>query len=223
MLVVRDLGVMDYLEAWELQKQVLTARIAGEGPDTLLVVQHPAVYTLGRRRGAMDNVLSAGDVPVVQVERGGDVTWHGPGQVVIYPIVALPEGRRDVHRHLRDLEEAGLRTLADYGIQGERDPRNAGVWVKGRKIQSVGVAIRQWVTWHGLAMNVDPEMAFFDRINPCGMPQGVMTSMAWELGEAPGVEGVKERLVGHLGEVLPLASEQAHPSRTRREPGVAPS
>ncbi|MCB9745270.1 MAG: lipoyl(octanoyl) transferase LipB [Alphaproteobacteria bacterium] len=199
---VRDLGRMPYADTWALQKEVLEARIAGEGPDTLLVVEHPPVYTLGRRRGAMENVLAAGDVPVVQVERGGDVTWHGPGQLVIYPILALPEGRRDVHRHLRDLEEAGIRTLDEYGIVGERDPRNAGVWVKGRKIMSVGVAIRQWTTWHGLALNVAPDMSYFDRINACGLGPGVMTSMAWEMAEAPPLEDVKARLIAALEAVF---------------------
>lgn len=193
---------MDYLAAWELQKRRVEQRIAGEIPDTALFVEHDPVYTLGRRKGAADNVLAPMGVPVVQVERGGDVTWHGPGQLVVYPVVALPEGRRDVLAHLRGLEEAAIRTCRDFGLEATRDPRNTGAWVGGRKIGSIGVAVRRWVTWHGLALNLDPDMDYFQRINPCGFGASIMTSMAAELGAAPPREQVADRLFAHLVDVL---------------------
>lgn len=133
MLVVEALGRAPYLEVWERQKQLVEARVRGEVPDTLILVEHDPVFTLGRRREASRNVLLPGDTPVVQVERGGDVTWHGPGQLVAYPIVRLPEGRQDIVLHLRSLEEAVIRTCADFGLLATRDPRNAGAWVGGRK------------------------------------------------------------------------------------------
>jgi lipoyl(octanoyl) transferase len=205
-LVREDLGRMDYLVAWELQKRRVEQRLAGEIPDTALVVEHPPVYTLGRSRGAADNVLAPGDVPVVQVERGGNVTWHGPGQVVIYPIVLLPEARRDIHAYLRSLEEAAIRACRDYGLEAGRDPRNTGAWVGGRKICSIGVAVRRWATWHGMALNVAPDLSYFQRINPCGFGAEIMTSMAAELGEAPPQPEVTDRLFEHLRSVIDTAT-----------------
>jgi lipoyl(octanoyl) transferase len=194
-LILRDLGRTPYAEAYALQKALLEARIRGEGDDVALIVEHDPVFTLGRRRGAADNVLVAGDVPVIQVERGGDVTFHGPGQLVVYPILALPPGRQDLHRHLKNLEEIALRTCAAFGLDAARDPRNTGAWVGGHKIASVGVACRSWVTWHGLALNVHPDMRYFARINPCGLSGDVMTSMAQELGAAPDWEAVKAAIM----------------------------
>ena len=154
MLAVEDLGRRSYDWAWSRQKEVLAEVIAG-APSRILLVEHEPVYTLGRRRGAAENVLDPGEVPVIEVERGGDVTWHGPGQLVAYPIVALPEGRRDLHRHLRELEGAAIACCEHFGLSAGRDPRNTGAWVGGRKICSVGIACRKWVTWHGLALNDD--------------------------------------------------------------------
>lgn len=201
-LSLRDLGRAPYAEAYALQKELLEARIRGEGEDVALIVEHDPVFTLGRRRGAADNVLVAGDVPVIQVERGGDVTFHGPGQLVVYPILALPPGRQDLHRHLKNLEEIALRACRAFGLDAARDPRNTGAWVGGRKIASVGVACRSWVTWHGLALNVNPDMSYFGRINPCGLTSDVMTSMALELGAAPDWEAVKAAVRGATAAVF---------------------
>lgn len=178
--------------------ELLEDRVEGRAPNTLLLVEHEPVYTLGRRKDARQNVLDPGDVPVLQVERGGDVTWHGPGQITAYPIVALPPGRQDLHRFMHELEEAALRTCADFGLAAQRDPRNTGVWAGGRKLASIGVACRRWVTWHGLALNVDPDLRYFERINPCGMAPGVMTSMAKELGHSLDFQAVKASLSAHL-------------------------
>lgn len=203
-LIVEDLGRgVPYAVAHARQKELLAARIADEVGDTLLLVEHTPVITLGRRRTAADNVIAPEGLDVVEVERGGDVTWHGPGQLVAYPVVYLPEGRQDLHRHLADLEEACIRTCADFGVEAGRDERNTGAWASGRKIASVGIACRRWVCWHGLALNIDPDLASFERINPCGFPAEIMTSMARELGAAPPFDRVRERLTTHLGELLP--------------------
>lgn len=175
-------GRLAYAEAWALQKSLLQQRIDGVVPDTVVVCEHDPVYTVGRKRDAAANLLAVGDVPVFEVERGGDVTWHGPGQVVVYPILALEGAGRDLHAHLRRLEDLMFDVCAEHGLVAGRDPRNTGAWHDGRKLGSVGVACRRWVTWHGLALNVDPDLAYFRRINPCGFSAEIMTSLAAELG-----------------------------------------
>lgn len=176
------LGRIAYTDAWALQKELVEQRARGEIPDTVLVCEHDPVYTVGRRRDAMANVLVPGDVPVVEVERGGDVTWHGPGQVVAYPIILLEGVKRDLHAHMFQLETLMIATCARFGLTAGRDDRNTGVWHGGHKLGSVGIACRRWVTWHGLALNVDPDLGYFARINPCGFEASIMTSMARELG-----------------------------------------
>ncbi len=199
---VRELGRLGYREAHALQQEVLAARIARTTPDTLLVVEHDPVFTLGRKRSAKANLLDAGDVPVIPVERGGDVTFHGPGQVVVYPIVALEGARQDLHDHLRRLEEAAIRTCGDFDLVAGRDGRNTGAWVGGRKVCSVGIACRQWVTWHGLALNVDVDLDYFQRIHPCGLESGLLTSMVAQAGRPLEKTAVQTALVAHLVDLL---------------------
>ena len=166
--------------AWQ---EALVARRLDGGPDVLLVLEHPPVYTLGR--GADARFLGAaaeGDIPVVRVGRGGQVTYHGPGQLVGYPIVGLRDLRPDVRWYVRGLEEVLISALADLGIAAERRPGLTGVWVGPRKIGSIGVAIRRWVTWHGFALNVAPDVSGFAAITPCGIDGVVMTSVAREGG-----------------------------------------
>ena len=202
-LAVVDLGRVAYGAAHARQLELVAARQAGAGEDTLLLVEHPHVITIGRRREAAAHVLAAGDVPVVEVERGGDVTYHGPGQLVAYPILLLDEPERDLHRYLRGLEEAILRTLADLGVAGAgRQAGATGVWVGARKVASIGVACRRWVTFHGLALNVSTDLAYFRRIQPCGFDAAVMTSVSALLGRAVALEEAKEPLVRRMGEVL---------------------
>jgi len=198
----QDLGRLGYREAHARQLAAVEARKRGEGRDLLLLVEHPHVITVGRSREAQLNVLAAGDVEVVEVERGGDVTYHGPGQIVAYPIVALGDGERDLHRFLRNLEEAMILTLAEHGVTGVRVEGKTGVWVGARKIASIGIACRRWVTFHGLALNANTDLDYFARINPCGFDATVMTSMARELGAPVNLELVKRQLVNHLGAVL---------------------
>jgi len=201
-VIVEHLGRLAYRAAHARQLQVLAERIAGDREDTLLVLEHEPVYTLGRRRTSAANVLDPGEVPVVEVERGGDVTFHGPGQLVVYPVIQLSGPRADLHDHLRRLEEAAIRTCGDFGLDAGRDPRNTGAWVGGRKLCSVGIACRRWVTWHGLALNVDVDLAYFRRIHPCGLDSDLLTSMAVELGQPLDREQVRHALVAHLQECL---------------------
>jgi lipoyl(octanoyl) transferase len=151
-------------------------------------------------------VLAPGATPVIAIERGGDVTYHGPGQLVAYPIFLLSEDERDLHRFLRNLEEAVIRTVADFGIPATRCPGKTGVWTSdaadGRKLASIGVAVRKWVTLHGLALNVSTELSRFAAINPCGFDAAVMTSMARETNRPIDLATVKPVLASRLGEVL---------------------
>ena len=183
----------------------MAARQHGAIADTLVLVEHPEVITLGRSAKA-DNVRDAGDVPVVAVERGGDVTYHGPGQLLAYPVFHLRQDERDLHHYLRGLEEAVIRTVADFGLAGRRFVGRTGVWTgpanAPRKLASIGVAVRKWVTMHGLALNVNTDLARFAAINPCGFDASIMTSMASELRHPLDFGSVKQALARHLGSVF---------------------
>lgn len=195
--MIRDLGVLAYPEAHALQKDLARRRGLGEAEDTLLFVEHPHVFTVGRRGRELTNVLDAGGVPVVLVERGGDVTYHGPGQVVAYPVLQLPEGRRDAPAFLRHLEGWVIDALAQLGVPGaERSPGFSGVFCQGKKVASAGVAITErWVTWHGIALNVATDLAWFHRINPCGLSASVMTTVTALAGRDVTPAEAREALV----------------------------
>jgi len=186
-LLVCDLGTMAYAEALGLQRAVAKARISGElGEDLLLLVEHPPVVTLGRsfkERNllASPTLLASRGVELFEVERGGDVTFHGPGQLVGYPIVDLKRHKRDLHWYLRQVEEALIRSIAPFGLAGDRRAGLTGVWTEGRKLASIGVHARDWVTWHGFALNVTTDLRFFDLIVPCGIDAVEMSSIAREL------------------------------------------
>jgi len=206
-LRVVDLGVLPYREAWARQLAEVEARKQGAGDDTLFFVEHPHVITVGRRREALANLVAPGDVEVVEIERGGDVTYHGPGQLVAYPILRLEEGERDLHRFLRNLEEAVIRTCDRWGVDAGREPGATGVWLDGRgggrkKICSLGIACRRWVTFHGLALNVTTDLSYFHRINPCGFESSVMTSIEAELGAPIDMGDVKAGLAADLAVCL---------------------
>src|SRR5437867_1263489 len=182
LLEIGILGRVDYDEALAWQERLVTRRLAG-GPDSLLLLEHPPVYTLGRSADARHlGIAVAGDVPIRRVARGGQVTYHGPGQLIGYPIVALAAQGRDVHRYLRSLEEVLIATLAAFGVPGERIPGLTGVWVRGRKVASIGIAVRRWVAWHGFSLNVGRDLGGFASITPCGIGGVEMTSLAREGG-----------------------------------------
>ena len=188
-----DLGLVEYGRALALQEACVEQRRGGDGQDTLLLLEHPPVYTLGR--GADERfVLNPGQVPVQRVSRGGQVTFHGPGQLVGYPILALSGRHRDVHAYIRRLEDVLIQTLASYGLPARRREGLTGVWCGEDKIASIGVGIRRWVTFHGFALNVDPDLSYFDKIIPCGLADVRMTSMARALGRPIPVQTVKSRL-----------------------------
>jgi len=203
-LDVVDLGSLGYEAAWARQLEEVERRKTDEAiDDLLLLVEHPHVITVGRSREAVRNVLAPGDVPVIEIERGGDATYHGPGQIVAYPIVRLREGERDLHRFLRNLEAAMIRALARFELAAGREPGKTGVWLgPSKKIASIGIACRRWITFHGLALNVSTDLSYFARINPCGFEASVMTSMSRELGRTVPLEPVKAALVDELRAAL---------------------
>jgi lipoate-protein ligase B len=197
-LNIIDLGRMEYASAVEEMQRILKQRIEGQIPDTLLLCEHDPVYTVGRTRGAVSNVVAPGDVPVIEVARGGDVTFHGPGQIVGYPIFQLPEHRHDLHGFMRGLEEVMIRTLARFDITAARDDRNTGVWVDGSKMMAIGIGAKRWVIWHGFALNHTVELDFFRRINPCGMDANLVTRMADHLDPLPAREAVTTIIIEEL-------------------------
>ena len=210
MHVVR-LGLVPYARALEIQRGVARARISGEiAHDVLLLLEHPPVVTLGRSAKAQNLVaspalLAARGVELFEVERGGDVTFHGPGQLVGYPIVNLRGHKQDLHWYLRRVEEVLIRALDQIGIAAQRSDGRTGVWIGDRKIASIGVHARDWVTWHGFALNVSTDLSFFDLMVPCGLAGVTMTSVARELGTAaPSFETVAEAVVAAFGTVFAL-------------------
>jgi lipoate-protein ligase B len=186
-LLVVDLGTLPFAAALDLQRAAARARISGEiAQDVLILVEHPPVITLGRSSKAhhllaSPELIAARGVELFEVERGGDVTFHGPGQLVGYPIVDLKRHKQDLHWYLRQVEEALIRGLEPLGIVAGRQAGLTGVWIEGRKLASIGVHARDWVTWHGFALNVTTDLAYFDLMVPCGIVDVQMTSVEREL------------------------------------------
>jgi len=215
---LKDLGLIDYKKAWEqqttLHKELVTNKLASI-PNTsqyFILCEHPAVYTLGRS-GSEDNLLlsqnelSQKGFAYYKINRGGDITHHGPGQIVGYPILDLAYFKEDVGWYVRSLEEVIIRTLADYGIIAQRIEKFTGVWIEGqpmRKIAAIGVHMSRWVTLHGFALNVNNDISLFDHIIPCGIqdPDKAVTSLAKELGKKIALEDVKMRLIQHFNTVF---------------------
>ncbi len=191
---VLDLGTREFGEVWAMQRELCAARQRDEIPDTLVLVEHPHVVTAGRSAHRENLLAGAGELPIFEIERGGDVTYHGPGQLVGYPILQLREGERDLHVYLRNLEETLLRALQRFDLPAERKPGWTGVWTAGgaRKLASIGVAVKRWVTLHGFALNVSTDLGRFSAINPCGLDAAVMGSMVGELGRPVAMESVKQ-------------------------------
>ncbi len=206
-LLVDELGCMDYQAALDLQRSLHASRVAGEREDTLLLLQHPHVYTLGRNSDpghilVSDTFLKAHGATVARNERGGEVTYHGPGQLVAYPIILLRPGERSITQLVRRLEQSIIDTLAEFGLQGGLEEGQPGVWVAGRKIASIGMAVRRWVVMHGMALNVDPDLAYFSYINPCGHAGMQVTSMVRELGHDIACDTVSDSFARHFASVF---------------------
>jgi lipoyl(octanoyl) transferase len=214
-LEIRRLGQISYAEALALQRSLVVERQAGRVPDLLMLVEHPPVLTLGVRgdggRGhilATDEALAARGVQVFEAGRGGDVTYHGPGQIVGYPIIDLNPDRRDVHRYVRDLEETLIRVADDFGIEASRVPGLTGVWVGHEKLAAIGVRISRWVTSHGFALNVTTNLDDFGLIIPCGIADRGVTSFA-RLGVNVSSPAVADRIVVRFAEVFERLPQEA--------------
>jgi lipoyl(octanoyl) transferase len=214
-LAIRRLGLVPYEQGVALQADLVERRRRGAVADTLLLLEHPHVITLGVRTHrdrahviATTEHLAARGVTVQESGRGGDVTYHGPGQLVGYPIIELPPERRDLHRYVRDLEESLIGAIRRFGIEAGRVSGRTGVWVGDEKIAAIGVRISRWVTSHGFALNVTTDLGYFDLIIPCGISDRGVTSMERLLGVAPGLENVQDAVVDAFSDVFGF---QAHP------------
>lgn len=208
-----NLGLEPYDRALDLQHRLVAARKEGHGEDLLILLEHPPVITLGRQADeshitASLDLLARLGVRVHRVERGGDVTYHGPGQIVGYPIMNLREHRQDVGWYVHSLEEVIIRALADFGIAAQQVERAVGVWVGDGKIAAIGARIESWVTYHGFALNVDPDLRHFDLIVPCGIQDKDVTSMRRVLGRPVDLEAVRRRLAQRFGEVFGVTLEE---------------
>ena len=225
-LLFEDHGTIDYLEAWELQKRVHAEVVEGTRPDTVLLLEHPPTYTAGKRTDPWERPADSGGAPVIDVDRGGKITFHGPGQLVAYPIVRLPDHVKVVD-FVRRLEEAMIRTCADLGVTTARVPGRSGVWLRAdpatarpeRKIAAIGLRVSRGVTMHGLAMNCNVEMSWYDRFVPCGIADAGVTSLSLETGADVTVAAVEPVLCRHLATYLAWEPYDATPDyEPRPEP-----
>jgi lipoate-protein ligase B len=218
--MVWELGLMEYSEAWELQRRLHHQRVEGEVPDILLLLEHPPTITIGKS-GTLENVrisrerLAQQEISLFFIDRGGDVTYHGPGQLVGYPILDLRERGKDLHRYVHNLEEVMLRTLRVFSIDGGRDESHPGVWVNGEEIAAIGLSLRRWVSMHGFALNVNTNLDHFTFVNPCGFSDRRATSISKILGHKVSTEAVREQLISHFHDVFgnPVELDTDRPHR----------
>lgn len=201
------LGARAYADVWKLQKKMIDSRRRREIPDTIITVEHPHVITTGRTTDPgnllnLDAPDGSGRVPVFEIERGGDITYHGPGQLVAYFIFDLSESVRDLHRFLRQIEAVQIALLRTFDVTSGRMEGKTGVWVGDRKVGSVGIAVRNWITYHGFALNITTDLRFFQMINPCGFDASVMTSLSELRGEPVSLDALTEYVPDALSEVF---------------------
>jgi lipoyl(octanoyl) transferase len=235
-LDVRRLGLLGYADGLELQRALVEDRKAGRIPDTLLLLQHPHVVTIGVKKDGRDHIIATPErlkqlnVEVFETGRGGDVTYHGPGQLVGYPILDLNPDRCDVHQYVRDLEEVMIRVCADFGIAAGRIKGLSGAWIPStredarsgqaaEKIGAIGVRISRWITSHGFAFNVATDPDFFKLIVPCGISDRGVTSLAAKLGRAPAMSEIEDHVIAHFGVVFQRETELSAPAA---RPAAAP-
>lgn len=195
-----DLGFIDYKEAWDLQQELHSKRVSGEVEDILFLLEHPNTYTLGKTAHrenliGTESYLKENQISVYDIDRGGDITYHGPGQIVGYPIIDLNNWFKDTHKYLRALEEVIIKTCYDYGLNSERNPKHTGVWTGDRKIAAIGIKVSRWVTMHGFAFNVNTDLNLFNGIIPCGIQDKSVTSLNKELKTKIDISEVKEKLL----------------------------
>jgi lipoyl(octanoyl) transferase len=202
-LLYSDLDNIDYKEAWDLQKDIFELRYKKEISDVFLLLEHPHTYTLGRVADKAHLIGSQdyhdkNKISVYDIDRGGDITYHGPGQIVGYPIIDLNQWQNDTHKYLRGLEEVIIRTCSYYGINASRDPKYTGVWVENRKIAAIGIKVSRWITMHGFAFNINSDLSFFNGIVPCGIFNKEVTSLMKELNTKIDLQEVKRILVDNF-------------------------
>lgn len=201
------LGLVEYSKAYHLQRKLLQQRFDGEIMDTILLLEHPCAITIGKS-GKLKNVLASQEelakegISLFFTDRGGDVTYHCPGQLVAYPIIDLRNRGKDVHQYVHDLEEVVIRTLGDFSIKACRDESLAGVWVNDEEVAAIGLSIRRWITMHGIALNVNPNLEHFSLINPCGFSDRKATSITELLARDISMEEVTDRLIDNFAEVF---------------------
>ena len=194
-----DLGISEFKDTWNLQKELQEKRILGEIEDQLILVEHPAVYTLGKNASKEHILKRKEGVSVIQTDRGGNITFHGPGQLVGYPILDLNFYKRSITWYMRELEQLMIDVLKEYGIEGSTKKGLTGTWVKDHKIAALGVRIRRWVTMHGFSLNISPDLSYYQDIIPCGIQEYGVTSMAMIMGEeVPSMDEVKIKMVDYF-------------------------
>lgn len=202
-----DLGLIDYNDAWELQKKVFDKRNKGTLKDTFFLLEHPHTYTLGKVADKKNLIGSQEfirkyDIKIYDIDRGGDITYHGPGQIVGYPIIDLKDWKQDTHLYLRKLEQLIIDTCAEYGLDTGRREGFTGVWIEDRKIAAIGIKVSRWITMHGFAFNVNTDLNLFNGIIPCGIKNKEVTSLKKELGREVGIKEVKQKLVNNFKKVF---------------------
>ena len=205
---IQNLGLVNYEDAWEKQREIQAGVAAGEIPNTLLLLEHPPVFTAGRRTAESDRPIDG--TPVINVDRGGKITWHGPGQIVGYPIVKLKNGN-DVVGFVREIEIALINTCQEFGVNAERYCERTGVWIRDakgeRKLAAIGIRVAKGVTMHGFALNVNPDLSWFKKIVPCGIPDAEVTSLSVELGRNIAIVEILESLTRNITTALDKVAE----------------
>ncbi len=202
-----DLGFIDYKDAWDLQKEIFNKRVSGDIDDCFLLLEHPNTYTLGKTAHrenliGTENYLKENNISVYDIDRGGDITYHGPGQIVGYPIIDLNNWHKDTHKYLRALEEVIIKTCKEYGLNCERNNKHTGVWLKDKKIAAIGIKVSRWITMHGFAFNVNTDLNLFNGIIPCGIQDKSVTSLSNELKSSISLSEVKKQLLMKFIEVF---------------------
>lgn len=205
---IQNLGLVNYEDAWEKQREIQAGVAVGENPNTLLLLEHPPVFTAGRRTTASDRPIDG--TQVINVDRGGKITWHGPGQIVGYPIVKLKNGN-DVVGFVREIEIALINTCQEFGVNAERYCERTGVWIRDakgdRKLAAIGIRVAKGVTMHGFALNVNPDLSWFKKIVPCGIPDAEVTSLSAELGRNIAIVEILESLTRNITSALDKVAE----------------
>lgn len=202
-LIYCDLGLIDYKEAWDLQKSIHQLRAENKIDDVLFLLEHPHTYTLGKIADKNNLVgdekyLSDNKISVYDIDRGGDITYHGPGQIVGYPIISLTNWQQDTHKYLRTIEEVIIKVCDEYGLNGSRVEKYTGVWLDNRKICAIGIKVSRWITMHGFAFNVNTDLRLFNGIIPCGISDKEVTSLNRELNKEISLNEVKEKIIHHF-------------------------